>query len=155
MRRIHVRELCSLPLIETHVFHDSGEHLASSSEGFSPEQVGLLEDAGIEIVYILDGYDNIVQFSIDQRNKFILTDELAPEHYMVGPILSPSGEILLRHGQPITEAAKTRLKRHGYYSVPVRKSHPELRLNEVREYHRLRREGRRGRSGRRQVVSPT
>lgn len=146
MRRAYIFELLDLAPVELHVFHESGEILFSSAEGFTLRDVERLEEVGIEFVYVLDGYDNLPQFAIAQRNKFILTDELQPEHDLVGPIVSPDGSVLVRHDDPVTPALKLELKRCGYYSVCVRKTAAELRLHEVRHFRRIAREGRRPRS---------
>ncbi|MBI4618040.1 MAG: hypothetical protein HY720_30835 [Planctomycetes bacterium] len=137
MRRVHIFELLDLAPAELHVFHESGEILFSSAEGFAHTDIARLEEVGIEFVYVLDGYDNLPQFAIAQRNKFILTDELLPDHDLVGPIVTPDGTVLVRRNDPVTPTLKRELKRCGYYSVCVRKTPVELRLHEVRHFRRL------------------
>lgn len=152
MRRIHIRELIAQPMVEAHVFHESGEHLCSSATGFGPHHVRAFQEAGIDHVYVLDGYDNLVQFSIERRNKFILTDELVAKHRLIGPILGMDGGLLVRFGERNTEELKTRLKRHGYYSVCVKKTQRELRLDQVEAFRRHAGGLRRSLSGRRYSV---
>ena len=145
MRRINVRDLIAQPMIEIHVFHESGEVLCSSSTGFGPENIEVFERAGIETVYLLDGYDNVVEFSLDRRKKFILTEELRPEHDLVGPFVGNDEKMLVTFGEPIDSDLRTRLKRHGYYSVCVRKTNAELRLDQVTTFRRASRKLRRTR----------
>ena len=137
MRRIPIHELVHPPQGVVHICHESGELLGSTRSAVQPETVALLARAGIRSVVVLDGYDNVVQFWITSRNKFILVNELGNDHSIVGPIVTTDGTILYRKGDPVGDSLRQKLKSAGIYSIPVRKEPRELKQHQVVFFRKL------------------
>ena len=134
MQRIRTSNLLPTARLNNHIFHESGELLLPSGKAFT--QLHKLEflQLGIERVYLLDRFDSIVAFSLSQKNKYILVDELSAEYQVAAPICDEDGSIILGSQTVIDRSLREHLKSLGYYTVCVRKRQDELCLHQVQSY---------------------
>ena len=131
MQRIRTSNLLPTARLNNHIFHESGELLFPSGRAFTQAHKEVFLQLGIERVYLLDRFDSIVAFSLSQKNKYILVDELSPEHQVAAPICDEDGSIILGSQTVIDRSLREHLKSLGYYTVCVRKRQDELCLHQV------------------------
>ena len=134
MQRIRTSNLVPIAQLNCHILHESGELLLSSGSSLTESHKCLLQQVGIERVYLLDRFDNVVAFPISQKNKYILVDELAESHQIAAPICADDGSIILGSRTAIDSLLREYLKSLGYYTVCVRKRRDELCLHQVRSF---------------------
>ncbi|MDP7036024.1 MAG: hypothetical protein QF752_16195 [Planctomycetota bacterium] len=134
MQRIRTSNLLPTTRLNNHIFHESGELLLPSGEELTPLHKQKFLQLGIERVYLLDRFDSLVAFSLSQKNKYILVDELSAEHQVAAPICDEDGSIILGSQTVIDRSLREHLKSLGYYTVCVRKRQDELCLHQVEGY---------------------
>lgn len=136
MRKQSVKRLPLRTPLPHAVYHESGKRLHDFEEVLSSKHLHLLEDAGIEHVFIADRLERHERIEADLRIKKANNLGLARNEQVARPVYADDGTLIVDSGQKVTNEVIEFLMKNNIESVWVDKRDSELHLDQVSKYRK-------------------